>query len=229
MNDLPLWRTIVGSHVWGMNHPGSDTDYFDCYAVDTRALLRGEVHGGEVPGHGAHFHAGGPGGEDVQNHEVGKWVVECLKSNFNYIVGVFSPLVVSDPFGLLGGPDGFRSICNVGRAKNIYPSLNGMVRHNLALYRKHGLDGSNWDKKLAACLRALQFGIRWMNREPVRFLPPWGAVSETAVLDALDVFKATTDHSTLPERPINEDAYRDFLYRVRMARLSGMFRVQGLI
>lgn len=216
MEKVELWRTVVGSHVWKMNHPGSDTDHFACYAVDTRSLLRGEVVGGEVPGHGAHFSAGGPGGDDVQSHEVGKWVVECLKSNFNYIVGVFSPLVENDRLGYLHE---FREICRRGIAKNLYPSLNGMVRHNLALYHRKGLDGGGMDKKLRACARSLMFGIEWMEGKGPKFEPAEGPINESLILAGLETFKHATEYSALPERPPNEDEYRMFLYNVRMNQL----------
>lgn len=212
MKTVELWRVIVGSHVWGMQHAESDTDYFTAYAVDTNSILRGEVAGG-----GAHFSEKVvPGGDDVQSHEVGKWVDMALKGNFNYVVGVFSPLVEADGFGYLKE---FRDICRRGMARNVYPSIEGMARGNLVKYRKSGIEGVEWEKKLNGCARSVMFGISWMKGEGPRFNPVRGA-NETMVLDLLEEFKRAKDVSPLPESPPNEEEYRRFLFKVRVGMLS---------
>ncbi len=213
MNTVELWRVKVGSHCWNMQHAGSDNDYFACYAVDTNSILRGEVTGG-----GAHFSEKVvPGGDDVQSHEVGKWVEMARKGNFNYMVGVFSPIVVSDTFGYLAE---FREICRRGIAKNVYHSIDGMARGNLMKYQKESVeDPVQWQKRVNACARSLFFGITWMlNGEP-KFLPTKG-VTEKQAYDLLDEFKLAYEASKLPETPPNELEYRDFLFKVRMARLK---------
>ncbi len=32
IENVILWRSVVGSHIWGMNRPDSDIDYYICYA-----------------------------------------------------------------------------------------------------------------------------------------------------------------------------------------------------
>jgi hypothetical protein len=216
MVELELWNVIVGSHVWGMNHAGSDTDYFSCYAVDTKSILRGEVVGGE-----AEFSSKVvPGGDDIQRHEVQKWVDMCLKSNMNYMVAVNSPIVQSDSFGYLRR---FREICEKGRAKNIFGSIDGMARGNLIKYRKAGLDGLEWQKKLNACARSVMFGITWLLNGEAKFVPVQGA-TETQVFDLLEELAHAKEKSRLPETPPNVEEYRDFLFEVRTASLNGKIR-----
>ena len=212
MNTKELWLVIVGSHVWQMNHAQSDTDYFACYAVDTNSLLRGEVAGG-----GAHFSEKVvPGGIDVQNHEVGKWVEMCLKGNFNYMVGVFSPLVRADPDGYLKE---FREICRRGMAKNIYPSIEGMARGNMKKYAVESVTNPvSWQKRMNGVARSLVFGAMWMHGE-VKFTPVKD-VTEQQVNGLFYELELARNVSTLPETPPNEEEYRQFLFKVRMARLT---------
>lgn len=209
METVELWRTIVGSHVWGMNHAKSDTDYFSCFAVPTKAILAAKMVAGE-----AHFSEKVvPGGDDVQSHEIEKWVVMALKGNFNYMVGIHSPLVVSDSFGYLAE---FKGICKRGMAKNVYSSIDGMARGNLKKYAQAGLDGSEFQKKLNGIARSLVFGCRWMGGH-IEFTPVQNA-TEKGVEGLLEAFAMARNLSKLPETPANEEEYRDFLLKVRTDR-----------
>ena len=38
-----LWQTNVGSHMWGMEHDGSDYDIFECFMVSPIDILRGKA------------------------------------------------------------------------------------------------------------------------------------------------------------------------------------------
>ena len=44
IENVILWRSVVGSHIWGMNRPDSDIDYYICYAVDPRDFWLGNIH-----------------------------------------------------------------------------------------------------------------------------------------------------------------------------------------
>lgn len=207
-----LWRTTVGSHIWKMNHPGSDLDYFDCFAVSTRDILDGSIQPGT-----AHFKSSEL--EDVQNHEVGKWVQELLKSNMNYIIGVHSPLVVDDQFGLL---EALRDIARRNMAKNLAPSLNGMVTHNVNLYERRFTEESEWErlKRLKCCARHLKFGIAWMDGR-IEFEP----VEDPSLQDVRALQKEFTEAvaaSKLPEKPL-EQAYRNLLFDIRIRELQGVY------
>ena len=78
-------KTTVGSHVWNMNHKGSDIDLFQIYVEPTRDILDGTAK------KRSYFKQIGE--KDDAIHEVEKVVTLLLAGNINFIIGVLSPLV----------------------------------------------------------------------------------------------------------------------------------------
>jgi len=79
-----LLRTEVGSHMWRMNRPNSDDDYFEVYLGSTRHILLGGsfrlTQGRDELGR-----------LDWSCHELGVMVEQLIKGNINFIIGVNSP------------------------------------------------------------------------------------------------------------------------------------------
>ncbi len=64
-----LFRTVIGSHMWRMQHPGSDLDYFVGFAYPTEIFLRG-YHPKE-----SFFYASPE--RDEHYHEIEKIIASC--------------------------------------------------------------------------------------------------------------------------------------------------------
>jgi len=80
-----LFSTLVGSHVWRMNHAESDIDLFVCYVAPSTDFLIGKTHNKS--------HCSNIGGVDRSSSEIGKIVNQLLKNNINYLIYVLSPRV----------------------------------------------------------------------------------------------------------------------------------------
>src|SRR5437773_12079049 len=81
-----LFVTNVGSHMWQMNHPGSDVDLFVAVLAPTKSILRGEFNDQSQAEYSAPL--------DRQYHALGRIVAQLLRTNWNYLSGVMSPIVV---------------------------------------------------------------------------------------------------------------------------------------
>lgn len=79
-----LFQTVIGSHAWNMNVAQSDTDYFVCYQISTKELLKGQT---------LLLRSKMSINEDVdiQESEVGLVVHQLIKNNLNYIVDTCRP------------------------------------------------------------------------------------------------------------------------------------------
>ncbi len=99
-----LFVTNVGSHMWQMNHPGSDVDLFVAVLAPTKSILRGEFNDQSK------VEYSGP--TDKQYHELGRIVDQVLRNNWNYLSGVMSPIVVKDWTRL---PELRRLVATIGR------------------------------------------------------------------------------------------------------------------
>lgn len=149
-----LWQTNVGSTMWGMNKPDSDTDIFEAYIVDTKELLRGRAKTESYQKHYPDTNT------DVTGHEVGTIIQQLLKGNMNYLWGVTSPITILQKDTTL---DRLFDIVKRTVAKNCVNSIRGMVIGN---YNKYILYGSNntctgeeMVKKCNMMCRSLDFGM----------------------------------------------------------------------
>jgi predicted nucleotidyltransferase len=150
-----------------MNHAGSDVDLFQCYVAPTRDILRGENRGG-----GCHFtqdKAKDPP-EDLQNHEIGKWIDMLIKGNVNYYWGVFSPLVQEAriaPSGMFEPDRTFlsylRGIVRGQPTKAIYHSTKGLAMSNMKdVQTDERWHDPRWRrKKLNIIYRTVKFADGW--------------------------------------------------------------------
>jgi len=216
-----IYRCIVGSRAYGLDHAGSDTDTRGVY------LPPAEMHWSL---------AGVP--EQLENKqtdecywEVGKFVRLALKANPNVLEVLYSPLVEDvTPIG--------RELLNMRASflsKLVYQTYNGYV---MSQFRKLEADIRNhgqikW-KHAMHLVRLLISGVRALSEGtvPVKVVAPhregllairdglmdWDDINRWR-LDLHKQFAAALAQSPLPERP-DYEAADAFLVRARRSMVS---------
>jgi hypothetical protein len=193
-----------------MNVEGSDTDYFVCYQVPTRELLRGQTTmlkskmtiGDTIPK------------TDTQESELGLVVHQLIKNNLNYIVNTMSPIIIESSVEhsqlRLFFPDLL--------SKQLYFSFHGMAIHNLKLFHKWWGDAIP-SRKFGKIARVLKLGIRLLNGEPeAKFeAVPWA--TESDVVKLIGDIDWAYGNSKLPETCPIQDRMLDWLVDKRLEYL----------
>ena len=233
--ERPMWTTTVGSHMWGMNHPGSDMDLFEVYIQDTELILAGhrKLGGIEVKYDNV----------DLVRHEIGHVVSQLQKGNVNFLWGVMSPIVeypipTKDRWSILCKElhkDLIKLITD-NLSKNYLHSVTGLVRANLSKY--YGISVSREDnsfrqtggckidptsykyhKKIRLMFRTLMQGylllkckIEFPNVEEYE---PTLELLETLYKDTIMAY----NWSELPEKP-DQAPFDDYLVRTRVKILD---------
>ena|SRR5208282_4003928 len=225
---MKLWDVLVGSHAFGVSHPGSDYDYFSCYIADSADILSGRVHIGGTNG-GCHVSEGvATDGKkfDRQNHELWRWVDGAMNENLNYMIGLFSPLPVEDRYGFLAE---LRTLVSKNRTTSIVASTLGMARSNLRKMEMHNTSGDEARaiKNLRTSIRAIWFAERFIegaqgaelfhNAPYVKNIPTGGLLS--TLKDEVEILEERADRSSLPSHP-DAEPFHEFQLRVRMACYS---------
>jgi len=202
-----LGRTMIGSHIWNMNHENSDEDYFEIYLDSTKNLFRG------TPKNKSTFTTKPV---DLHKHELGKVVEQLLKGNINFLIGVTSPIVIESTKTF----EELKKITYRNISKKTYHSIRGMAISN---YKKY-VGESNLDDvtnvevpehKCNQIIRAIQFGITLLKYRKLEYKPFKGgtpALIQSKIKELDEVY----EKSTIPDEP-NEEEFRDFLERTRKA------------
>jgi len=126
MNEI-VWRSTVGSHMWGMNHAGSDFDIFEVIIQNTHEVLAGrQIRGGKEE------KSDNPP-TDKTIYEIGHVVEQLQKGNINFLWGLVSPVSVYTEWGK-GFQSELKKIVLDNLPKNFIHSITGLVRQNLAKY-----------------------------------------------------------------------------------------------
>jgi predicted nucleotidyltransferase len=233
MNEpIRLWDVLVGSHAFGTNHAGSDYDYFSCYVADTRDVLAGRVSVG-----GCHVSEGvSADGKKVdrQNHELSRWIDGAMEENLNYMIGLFSPLPIEDPYGFLAK---LRSLVSKDRTTAIVPSTLGVGRSNLRKFESHveAGDEARALKNLRTSIRALWFARRFIQGVPdVKLFDNMMSVRDIPTTELLPNLKLTmelleedADRSSLPSHP-DAKPFHELQLRIRLGVLRGDIACHGV-
>lgn len=231
-----LFRTIVGSHMWGQHHSESDTDKFECHIFDTRSFMLGNRHDGCKKTEGDN--------EETDSCEIGHVIKQLLKGNVNFLWGVMSPkfdLVTSniDPtvFDL-------RSVVHNNLSKATAHSVRGFAIHNLRHWfglkveKKLCMCGNTQyvitekkqiarltpeDKKyhkiLNTCARTLSFGIKLLEEGILDFDNPRGADTPGDIINYLNELETAYIESDLPDKP-NPAPFEEYLLWTRFNDLK---------
>lgn len=199
MTENILFRTKIGSHVWGMNHKGSDTDVFEAYVAPTEDILKGvaDIKSKFIQKDGV----------DIARHEVGKIVDQLLKGNINFIIGVKSPIIERDSLELFQ----LSRIVKETIAKNCYYSIHGLAVHNYKKYIESGTDPS--ERRCNKILRVLKFGQRILDGEGIAFKKVEKGTPDK-IEEGIWILDRAFKTSSLPNKP-TEAPFRDWLYMVR--------------
>jgi len=199
-----LFTTLVGSHLWHMNDEDSDRDLFRVYVASTEGILRGTVdtkskfvqEGDDV---------------DIAVHEVGTVVSQLLKGNVNFLIGVMSPILVSEHKCVDSFLYDLQAIVRRTISKNCYRSIRGLGKHNYIKYIVSGKDDS--ERRCNKICRVLAFGHNLLLTGDFGFTPFTCGTPEN-VVELLGLLDDAYWFSSLPEKP-EEEFFRDWLYQVR--------------
>ena len=201
-----LFITNVGSHMWQMDHPGSDIDLFIAVLAPTNAILRGEINP-DV----SWVNYTGP--KDQNYHELGRIVQQALKGNWNYLSGVMSPIVLKDWEHLAE----LRRLTERNYSKQCYYSIKGLAEHNYRKYVINERDDS--EKRCNTIARTVLMGCRLLEKGLIEYTPVKGTKPQDIpiLIQALD---SAYKESKLPENPQHEDELRSFLLKRRVEDLD---------
>lgn len=199
-----LWETVVGSHLWGMNKPDSDIDYFSVFNYPTKIFLQG--YNPQL----SFFHHYSD--HDVHKHEISKVIEQLSKCNINFIIGVMSNKIshTSKYHREL-----YEYVKN-NPCKGIEHSIWGLANGNYNKYILSGIDTS--EKRCNKILRVLQFGITLLNTGKYEFRPFYGGTPEM-ILQKSDELIFAYNNSKLPIT-FDERWLRNYLYNVRIDYLK---------
>ena len=200
-----LFSTLVGSHVWGMNHAESDIDLFVCYVAPSTDFLIGKTHNKS--------HSSNVNGVERSSSEVGKVIIQLLKNNINYLVCVLSPRVEFTT------PEHKRlvDLTYMNLHKGSFRSINGLA---CGMYRRYiGQDKGDTQKVRRTMLRTLNFGITLLKEGVVEFTTVTHDVEIPELDKAFKMLDLAYENSVLPEEPLHKDKMIDWLLSVRMQNL----------
>jgi hypothetical protein len=204
-----LFETVIGSHIWKMNHEGSDLDIFRCYMGDTRDILLGKVPKNT-------FDQSIPN-VDVQITEIGAVISQLIYNNLNYLIAIHSPIVRFDNGNVLVK---LRELSLKGLSKEAYNSIFGMCMQNYKKYIETGKDIS--EKRCNTIARTARFGYNLLANKTIVFEGVSGFTPQklSAAFQELTVAK---ENSTLPEKCPAEikEEFEDLLIKLRISDING--------
>ncbi|MHB1764914.1 MAG: DNA polymerase beta superfamily protein [Gammaproteobacteria bacterium] len=204
-----LFSTVVGSHMWGMNHAKSDIDYFVCYLNNTKDILLGKQSK-------SIFISDKELNIDISGHELGNVINQLKAGNYNFIIGIMSPLVINQSEYL----NMLKIATEANMSKLIYAPINGMATQNIKKYIDSGIDTS--EKRCNVISRALQFGITLFNTGKMDF-KEYTNSSPEKVKELQQELKEAFETTSLPETPPNPSMFDDILLSARSARLKDIY------
>jgi len=219
----PLLLTAIGSHLWNMNHEGSDVDSMAIVQEPTKRILRREAKWQEQSFFRSETDHGWP--VDIHIHEAGRTADFLARMNINFVVGVCSPLVVYQR----AEASALRSIVKENLSRELYESIHGMAISNMARYAgiKRGtfytavLEELHYapieEQRCGKMLAYIEFGIRALSTGKLEFRKPdsytWDTEGVIRAIRDLDI--AVVD-SKLPQKaPV--DPFHDWLLALRGA------------
>lgn len=200
-----LFTTNVGSHIWGMNRPLSDTDWFVVYLapLDDILLQKRTKSYHEMDDNGA---------LDMAIHEIGHVIHQLRKSNFNFIIGIMSPIEVSKGERHL---EFLRNWVKNNISKNIYYSIKGLAMSNYE--DTNNLGYLRNQKKAKLVLRTLMFGIHLLRTGEFLFRPIVARVKAEHIDHYLAELDKAFEESNLPDSVTNYDELEEWLIGLRLA------------
>jgi hypothetical protein len=203
-----LFISCVGSHMWGMQNEESDIDLVMIYIVPTRAILRGE----KVL-HTVRQEIAARKGEiyDTLGWEVGHLINQLIKGNVNAIWYANSPLVIKPSIV----QEELSALVQANLCRQTYHSIKGMAESQIKSEEKPKIAGKGY----RTALRTIDFGIRLLSEDKICFEPVLHTPTVREVMEKLGQLQEAYEASRLPDLP-DEDAFRDFLLRLRLEEMA---------
>jgi hypothetical protein len=204
-----LFISCVGSHMWGMENEESDIDLVMIYIAPTRSILRGE----RIPST-IRQEIAARGGEvyDTLGWEIGHLINQLIKGNVNAIWYVTSPLHVK-PSPI---QEELSRLVQANLSRETYQSIKGMAESQI----KSETGGSKKPGKgYRTALRTINFGIALLSEARICFAPVLHTPKAGEVSEKMRQLEEAYESSRLPDLP-DEDAFRDYLMRLRMLDLE---------
>jgi hypothetical protein len=201
-----LFRTVIGSHMWGMDTPDSDHDIMIVYQYPTLRILEGWRIPETMP---FRKHENDLGEWEFQFMEIGHLVDLLIKGNCNAIWAVMSPHVITRSVEY----DKLRDIVSKNLAASTYWSVRGMAISQLADITKRKGSVSE-EKALRSAFRTLQFGINLLDGKGVAFEPAPPTTNRDEIDALLDMIDAAYTRTKLP-KSTNALIFREYLGVVR--------------
>jgi|WetSurMetagenome_2_1015567.scaffolds.fasta_scaffold24883_5 predicted nucleotidyltransferase len=214
MEEEILFKTLVGSHMWGMNTPESDKDIMVVFMQDTKSILSGyPLQTGKQ-----HVTKTEDGVEiDYQYMEIGHLINLLIKGNVNALWTVTSPCNVcgEDNISVL------REITIRNLSTRLYPSIKGMAISQMNdEWKRESMKG----KGFRTALRTLIFGTTIFETGKLVYAPVGNHVTKQDVETGFKEFQHAYAHTNLPEEP-DEQQFRNYLYLIRLSGLQSGLRI----
>jgi len=210
-----LFVTEVGSAMWGMKHPGSDTDLFHCYTADISDILEGRCINETRPSKQDED-------TDHQFMEIGHLVNLLIGGNVSAIWAVCSPIVVVDSPVL----HVLRHITVSNLSKASFKPIKGIAMSSWKdETRRAGKDHFYPGKGYRQSMRAITFGLS-LAHGMLNFAGAGDAAKVMNIDNAEDILEVEMDTleqtykvSPLPNEP-DPLPFRKFMYNFRMYQID---------
>lgn len=194
-----LFATKVGSHIWSMNTNLSDIDYFIVYIAPLDDILLQKRPKSRHTIEGT---------IDMTVHEIGHVINQLRKSNFNFVVGVMSPIVTKDSRELYF----LKNWVMNNISKQIYYSIRGLALKNY----EDSMGGYN-QKKARLVMRTLMFGIHLLRTGEFKFRPIVGTIKAEHIGFYIKELDRAFEESNLPSTVTNFDKLEQWLIDLRLS------------
>jgi hypothetical protein len=207
-DQLVLWKTVWGSHLWGMAGPASDTDTCTVYCLDRETRTRAALEPALLEPHRTGRHRKTDAG-DEHYYELEHAVELILNGSLTLLLGVMSPLVVS---AYSTAHAELRGLLEASPSRVFHRALLRDTKDSeraMARAREH----AHYLKHLRIACRNLRFGITLFAEGRYVFRP--SQADDPGELAALRAeLMATYVSSRLPEQ-FDSRPFDDYLSRWR--------------
>ncbi len=205
MNDLPLWASVVGSHAWGMQRPGSDADIVVVTVASTRDVFVGKrsesKFSEKMPVHdfekrACSFASIGidPVDVDVTTWEIGNLVNQLKRGNVNSLWTVFSPnRAAIHPLGKVALERVASIVSSHPVPRQTWHSVKGMAITMVSSIEKHpdtAAKKAGMARRMLVQFEKMLGTIRATGKVTLDFLPvntAWTADDIIACIDRIDM------------------------------------------
>jgi predicted nucleotidyltransferase len=188
MNRKIIFESVIGSHMWTMDDEQSDIDIFRVVVAPTVDIALNSTN---LKSKHTEYKLGWQK-LDYAEHEIGVVVQQLIKNNLNFILGLFSPLVLftTDPIRTL------KQAARKALSKRMFHSINGMAKHNYRKYIESEKD--NTVCRRDKIMRVLNFGITLLKTGVIEMKLSNGATEDDIMLGIVSIQEAY-DSSTLQD------------------------------